>query len=114
YGITVPDRQLACVPAQSLESSSYLAAMAAAANFAWANRHAILHFLRGAFRTIFDKSTRLDLVYDVCHNIAKKERHRFAGETREVLVHRKGATRAYPAGMRELPLAYRHIGQPVI
>ena len=87
--------------------------MRAAANFAWANRQAILHFLRGSFRRIFGDDTRLDLIYDVCHNIAKRERHQVKGEARDVLVHRKGATRAFPAGHPELPAAYRAIGQPV-
>ncbi|MBV8847392.1 MAG: RtcB family protein, partial [Bryobacterales bacterium] len=79
YGISIPDRQLACVPIQSPEGQSYLAAMRAAANFAWANRQAILHFLRGAFRRIFGSETKLDLMYDVCHNIAKHERHEVDG-----------------------------------
>ena len=114
YAISVPDRQLACVPIDSPEGQSYLGAMAAAANYAWANRQAILHFLRAAMRTIFGKSCRVDLLYDVCHNIAKRERHIVDGVERDVLVHRKGATRAFPPGQRDLPLAYRHVGQPVI
>jgi tRNA-splicing ligase RtcB len=114
YGISVPDRQLACVPVQSPEGQAYLGGMAAAANYAWANRQAILHFLRSALRTIFGGSTRVDLVYDVCHNIAKRERHRVNGGEKEVLVHRKGATRAFPPGHRDLPPSYKHIGQPVI
>ena len=97
YGIEVPDRQLACVPIQSPEGQSYLGAMNASANFAWANRQGILHFLRGAFQKVFGDGARLDLLYDVCHNIAKRERHTLG----DVLVHRKGATRAFP-------------GQPVI
>ena len=101
YGLSVPDRQLACVPIDSPEGSSYLAAMNAAANYAWANRQGIMHFLRGAFRTVFGKATSLDLVYDVCHNIAKREKHEVDSVSRDVLVHRKGATRAFP-------------GQPVI
>jgi tRNA-splicing ligase RtcB (3'-phosphate/5'-hydroxy nucleic acid ligase) len=114
YDITLPDRQLACVPIQSEEGQAYLAAMRASANFAWANRQAILHFLRGAFRRIFGHHTRIDVVYDVCHNIAKRERHRLNDESVDVLVHRKGATRAYPAGHPELPEAYHGIGQPVL
>jgi tRNA-splicing ligase RtcB len=113
YGIALPDRQLACVPIQSPEGQSYLAAMRAAANFAWANRQAILHFLRGAFRRVFGPETRLELIYDVCHNIAKRERHTVNGEWKDVLVHRKGATRAFPAGHPELPGAYQNTGQPV-
>jgi len=113
YNIRLPDRQLACGPIESEEGRQYLAAMAAAANFAWANRQGILHFLRGAFRRIFSTDARLDLVYDVCHNIAKRERHDVGGCRREVLVHRKGATRAFPPGHREIPADYRIAGQPV-
>ncbi len=113
YDITLPDRQLACVPTQSPEGQDYLAAMRAAANFAWANRQAILHFLRGAFHRVFDAGVRLDLIYDVCHNIAKREKYEVEGVRRDVLVHRKGATRAFAAGEREIPHDYRHIGQPV-
>ncbi len=113
YGITLPDRQLACAPIQSPEGQSYLGAMAAAANFAWANRQGILHFLRGAFRRVFDSNVRLELIYDVCHNIAKQEDHIVDGKRRRVLVHRKGATRAFPPGHPELPDVYSGIGQPV-
>ncbi|HWQ53607.1 MAG TPA: RtcB family protein [Bryobacteraceae bacterium] len=113
YGITLPDRQLACAPIRSPEGQAYLGAMAAAANFAWANRQGILHFLRGAFRRVFGDSARLDLIYDVCHNIAKRERYEVDGRKREVLVHRKGATRAFAPGHREMPPEYREIGQPV-
>ena len=113
YNITLPDRQLACAPIRSPEGQAYLEAMAAAANFAWANRQAILHFLRGAFRHVFGGGARLDLIYDVCHNIAKRERYEVEGRRRDVLVHRKGATRAFPPGHREIPLEYRPIGQPV-
>ncbi len=112
YGITLPDRQLACGPIESEEGRQYLAAMRAAANFAWANRQAILHFLRGAFRRIF-AAAHLDLIYDVCHNIAKRERYEIDGRRRDVLVHRKGATRAFPPGHREIPADYRAVGQPV-
>ena len=86
--------------------------MCAAANFAWANRQGILHFLRGAFRRVFGEA-RLDLIYDVCHNIAKRERYEIEGRKRDVLVHRKGATRAFPPGHREIPADYRAVGQPV-
>jgi tRNA-splicing ligase RtcB (3'-phosphate/5'-hydroxy nucleic acid ligase) len=113
YGINLPDRQLACAPIQSDEGRSYLGAMAAAANFAWANRQGIMHFLRDAFRLVFDDSVRLDLIYDVCHNIAKQETYIVDGRKREVLVHRKGATRAFPPGHPEIPAIYREIGQPV-
>jgi tRNA-splicing ligase RtcB len=113
YNITLPDRQLACAPIRSPEGKSYLAAMAAAANFAWANRQAITHLLRAAFKRVFGAGERLDLVYDVCHNIAKRERYEVDGRRRDLLVHRKGATRAFAPGHRELPLEYRPIGQPV-
>jgi tRNA-splicing ligase RtcB len=86
--------------------------MAAAANFAWANRQGILHFLREAFHRVFGE-VRLELIYDVCHNIAKREAYEVDGRHRELLVHRKGATRAFPAGHREIPSDYRSIGQPV-
>ena len=103
HGIQLVDRQLACGPIRSEEGKQYLGAMCAAANFAWANRQGILHFLRGAFRRIFGDSARLDLIYDVCHNIAKRERYEIDGRKRDVLVHRKGATRAFPPGHREIP-----------
>jgi tRNA-splicing ligase RtcB (3'-phosphate/5'-hydroxy nucleic acid ligase) len=112
YGIHLPDRQLACGPIKSEEGRNYLAAMRAAANFAWANRQAILHFLRGAFRRIFS-DVQLDLIYDVCHNIAKQEQYELEGRWREVLVHRKGATRGFPPGNAEIPAPYRAVGQPV-
>jgi tRNA-splicing ligase RtcB len=114
YNLSVPDRQLACVPIASPEGESYLAAMNAAANYAWANRQGVLHFLRGAFHAVFGRSAQLDLLYDVCHNIAKREQHRFEGESREVLVHRKGATRAFPPAHSDVPSEYSRIGQPVI
>ncbi len=113
YNIRLPDRQLACAPIRSPEGRAYLGAMAAAANFAWANRQAIMHFLRGAVRRIFGDGVRLDLVYDVCHNIAKRERYEVEGRRRDVLVHRKGATRGFPPGHREMPPEYREIGQPI-
>jgi tRNA-splicing ligase RtcB (3'-phosphate/5'-hydroxy nucleic acid ligase) len=114
YEITLPDRQLACVPIHSPEGQSYLAAMRAAANFAWANRQTILHFLRQSFERVLGPDAQLEMVYDVCHNIAKREEHRLNGSPRTVLVHRKGATRAFPKGHPELPAAYRNIGQPVL
>jgi len=114
HQIEVPDRQLACVPIHSPEGRVYLGAMRAAANFAWANRQAIQHLLRGSFERIFGGGVHLELVYDVCYNIAKRERHRVEGAARDVLVHRKGATRAFPPGNRDLPQAYRETGQPVL
>jgi tRNA-splicing ligase RtcB len=114
YSIELPDRQLACVPMHSPEGRSYLAAMGAAANFAWANRQAISHFGRQAIQRVCGQETTIRVVYDVAHNIAKRERHKVNGEERDVLVHRKGATRAYPPGRPEIPPAYRSIGQPVL
>ena len=113
YGIHLPDRQLACGPIESEPGRTYLAAMRAAANFAWANRQAILHFLRGAFHRIFGSGVRLDLIYDICHNIAKQECYEVEGRSRKVLVHRKGATRGFAPGHSEIPASYRSVGQPV-
>jgi tRNA-splicing ligase RtcB len=111
YGIELPDRQLACAPASSPEGSAYLAAMAAAANFAWANRHAIAHRVRESIASVLGEHEARETrqIYDVAHNVAKVENH----GGRDVLVHRKGATRAFPAGSREIPAAYRDVGQPV-
>src|SRR5919106_564579 len=111
YGIELPDRQLACAPASSPEGRAYLAAMAAAANFAWANRQEIANAVRGAVTRVLGRAVgdRTRQVYDVAHNVAKRERY----DGRELLVHRKGATRAFPAGSAEIPTAYREIGQPV-
>jgi tRNA-splicing ligase RtcB (3'-phosphate/5'-hydroxy nucleic acid ligase) len=114
YGISLPDRQLACVPVHSKEGQEYLAAMRAAANFAWANRQGITHFTRGAFRRIFGQNHDLRVVYDVCHNIAKLESHPVGSRERLVMVHRKGATRAFAPGRPEVPAGYRKIGQPVL
>jgi tRNA-splicing ligase RtcB len=114
YEISLPDRQLACVPLRSQEAKDYIAAMAAAANFAWANRQAITHFTRSLFRRVFGEDARLRLVYDVSHNIAKRERHRVGESDRDVVVHRKGATRSFPAGSSEIPAAYKDAGQPVL
>jgi tRNA-splicing ligase RtcB len=96
YDIHIPDRQLACAPVQSPEGKRYLQAMAAAANFAWTNRQCISHAARGAFKRIFGPSVQMPLIYDVAHNIAKRETHVVDGKQRTVLVHRKGATRAFP------------------
>ena len=114
YKLELPDRQLACVPVNSPEGEAYLGAMRAAANFAWANRQGITHFTREAFKRLFGPKENLRMVYDVCHNIAKLEWHRVNGRDRRVLVHRKGATRAFPAGRPEIPEAYKDIGQPVL
>ena len=117
YGITVPDRQLACAPLDSEEGRAYLGAMRCAANYAWSNRQCLMHLARLTFERVFGRSWEslgLRLVYDVAHNIAKFERHRVNGGERMVCVHRKGATRSFPPGHPELPEAYRPIGQPVI
>ncbi len=113
YKIEIVDRQLACVPIQSPEGQSYLRAMAAAANFAFANRQMMTHWTREAFKKLFGKGS-LRLVYDVCHNIAKEETHNVNGQQKKVLVHRKGATRAYPKHRPELPKDYYEVGQPVL
>jgi Uncharacterized conserved protein len=114
YGISVPDRQLACVPLGSPEAHAYLTAMAAAANFAWANRQMIADAVRRTFATVFGPDHAMPLVYDLSHNMAKFERHRVDGREIDVCVHRKGATRAFPAGHPAIPEAYREIGQPVL
>lgn len=117
YGITVPDRQLACVPVDSPEGSRYLGAMEAAANFAWANRHVLAHAARLAFASAFGMSvdsTGMRLVYDVAHNLAKLETHEIAGRRARLCVHRKGATRAFGPGHPDLPADLRDIGQPVL
>jgi len=117
YGIELPDRQLACAPVTSPEGQRYLGAMRAAANFAWCNRQLLLQEARDSFAEVFGKPWQrlgLDLVYDIAHNIAKEETHEVDGEKVRVCVHRKGATRAFPPGHRELPDAYRSVGQPVI
>lgn len=114
YEISLPDRQLACVPLRSPEARDYLGAMAAAANFAWANRQAITHFTRAAFGRLFGDATHVRVVYDVAHNIAKRETHRVGDSERDVVVHRKGATRSFPAGSPEIPASYKTAGQPVL
>ena len=117
HGIEVPDRQLACVPVRSAEGEAYMGAMAAAANFAWANRHILGHEARSAFAAAFHMSvekTSMDLVYDVTHNLAKLEVHDVDGVERLLCVHRKGATRAYGPGHPDLPADLRAAGQPVL
>jgi tRNA-splicing ligase RtcB len=111
YSIDLPDRQLACAPASSTEGRAYLGAMAAAANFAWANRQEIANSVRAAIGRVLGKDAARSTaqVYDVAHNVAKIERH----GGREVCVHRKGATRAFPAGSDEIPEGFRAVGQPV-
>ncbi len=117
YGIRLPDRQLCCAPVESDEAQRYLAAMRAAANYAWANRQAIMHLVREAVGGVLGASAErlgLRLVYDVCHNIAKMETHETPAGRRRLCVHRKGATRAFPAGHPEVPETYRDVGQPVL
>ncbi len=117
YGIRLPDRQLCCAPLRSPEAREYLAAMACAANYAFANRQRMAHGVRQAFERVLGASPRehgLHSVYDVCHNIAKMETHVVEGKERAVCVHRKGATRAFPAGHPEVPERYRAVGQPVL
>jgi tRNA-splicing ligase RtcB len=117
YRIEVPDRQLCCAPIGSAEGRAYFAAMAAAANFAFANRQVMTHWVRESFAAglgVPVDRLGLSLVYDVCHNIAKFETFEIDGRRRRVCVHRKGATRAYPPGHVQTPAAYRHVGQPVL
>ena len=117
YDINLPDRELACVPNTSEEGESYRKAMFAALNFAWSNRQMLTHWTRKSFERVF-KSTESDLdmklVYDVAHNIAKVEKHKIDGKEKSVVVHRKGATRAFPPNREEIPLKYRDLGQPVL
>ena len=117
YEILLPDKQLACAPIKSAEGKRYLAAMAAAGNFAWANRQYITYWVRRSFEKVLRRSPEdmgMRLVYDVAHNMAKIEVHEFAGEVVDLCVHRKGATRAFPAGHPDLPERYRDVGQPVL
>lgn len=115
YKIKVPDREFACVPFNSPEGKRALAASGAAANYAWANRQMITHFVRKAWKSVLgEKGGKLTLLYDVAHNIIKKEKYRIDGKEVEVAVHRKGATRAFPPGHPEIPEKYKNVGQPVI
>lgn len=115
YKIRVPDREFACVPFDSPEGQRAFAASGAAANFAWANRQMIAYFIRQAFKSILgEKSSPLTLLYDVAHNIIKKEKYVIDGREVEVAVHRKGATRAFPPFSPEIPEQYKSVGQPVL
>jgi tRNA-splicing ligase RtcB len=117
YGLDLPDRELACAPLYSDEGRAYFGAMNCAINIAFLNRQLIMHRVREVFADHFKKSPRelgLRLVYDVCHNTAKLESHDVDGKTHRLLVHRKGATRAFGPGMRDIPDRYRAYGQPVI
>jgi tRNA-splicing ligase RtcB len=117
YNIKLPDRELACAPFDSPEAREYMSAMKAAANYAWANRQCIMHWVKESFMRIFNAGPDdigMSLIYDVAHNIAKVEEHIVNNKKRKLIVHRKGATRAFPPGHPELPGAYKHLGQPVI
>jgi tRNA-splicing ligase RtcB (3'-phosphate/5'-hydroxy nucleic acid ligase) len=118
YGIEIRDKELACAPFKSEEGQQYYKAMACAANMAFANRQVITHRIREVFSRVFEKTAEemeIKLVYDVAHNIAKLEKYTIDGEVKELLVHRKGATRAFgPARIEDLPEAYHQFGQPVI
>jgi tRNA-splicing ligase RtcB len=117
YGINLPDRQLACAPVKSPEGQAYLSAMACAANYAWTNRQCMAHWVREALMKTLGKSPRdigLEQIWDVAHNIAKIEEHTVEGKKMKLCVHRKGATRAFPAGHPDLPDVYQKTGQPVL
>ncbi len=117
YGIELPDRQLCCAPLGSPEGRRYLGAMSAAANYAFANRQVMTHWARESFAealAVGPAKVGLEVVYDVCHNIAKFESFEIDGQTRRLCVHRKGATRAYPPGHPQTPAPYRGVGQPVL
>lgn len=117
HGIYLPDRQLCCAPLNSDAGKRYLAAMKCGANFAFANRQVITHFVREAIEEEWRAAPRdhgLRVIYDVCHNIAKIETHWIDGKAVKACVHRKGATRAFPPGHPEVPEAYRDVGQPVL
>ena len=117
YGFHLVDRQLACLPLQSNAGKAYLSAMACGANFAWANRQLLMHGVRQAFASVFGRRARpkdMPLVYDVCHNIAKMEEYEVDGVLQQVCVHRKGATRAFPAHYPGVPEKYQAVGQPVL
>jgi tRNA-splicing ligase RtcB len=117
YKFELPDRQLCCAPVRSKEGQDYLAAMGAAANFAFANRQMIYHWVRETFESFFGQSAEklgFSLLYDVCHNMAKIEKHLVGNKTMQLCVHRKGATRAFAPGHEETPPIYRSVGQPVL
>ncbi|NWF75401.1 MAG: RtcB family protein [Nitrospirae bacterium] len=117
YKIALPDKELACAPYNTKEAQEYLSAMRAAANYAWANRQCIMHWTRETFLKVFGispKNLGMSLIYDVAHNIAKIEEHEVNGKNLKLIVHRKGATRAFPPQHPELPIIYRPIGQPVL
>ncbi|UXM85220.1 intein-containing RctB family protein [Methanococcus aeolicus] len=117
YNITLPDRQLACAPITSEEGQNYFKAMSCGANYAWTNRQLITHWIRESFEDIFKTSAEdleMNILYDVAHNIAKKENHTINGKMKKVVVHRKGATRAFGPNNEDIPAKYNTVGQPVI
>jgi tRNA-splicing ligase RtcB len=117
YQIELPDPQLCCAPVSSPEGEQYLEGMACAANFAFTNRQMITHWVRETFEQVFQKGPKdlkLDLIYDVCHNIAKIETHTVKGKKKKLCIHRKGATRAFPPNHPDIPSDYQSIGQPVL
>lgn len=117
YGISVPDRQLACAPVNSEEGKRYFGAMKCAANYAWNNRQCLMHLVRLTFEKVLGESWQnlgMSLIYDVAHNIAKLEKHKVDGKERLLCVHRKGATRAFGPDHPDIPQVYKNIGQPVI
>lgn len=114
WGYELPDRELVCAPFQSQEAQEYFGAMAAAANFAWANRHMIGHWVRKAWHDVVGPSARVTTVYDVSHNIGKVEKHHINGKMIDVVMHRKGATRSFGPGRPEVPSKYQGVGQPVL
>ncbi|PKP55466.1 MAG: hypothetical protein CVT89_08355 [Candidatus Altiarchaeales archaeon HGW-Altiarchaeales-2] len=113
YGINLPDWELVCAPLNSKEGNDYIKAMHCGVNYAFCNREMITAWIRETFENL-KFNIDLKLVYDVCHNIAKFEKHKVDGEEKLLCVHRKGATRAFAAGRSEIPESYRNVGQPVI
>ena len=117
YGLSLPDRELACAPVNSKEGKAYFGAMACAANYAWANRQCIMHWTREVFEKVLGRSPKdlgMDLIYDVAHNIAKFEDYEIEGRRTRLCIHRKGATRAFGPGHPQIPEEYKSIGQPVL
>ena len=117
YNLNLPDRELCSAPTTSPEGQAYLGAMSAAANYAWANRQTMMHWTRDAFSKVLKQSSEdleMHLIYDVAHNMGKIEEHEIEGKDTKVIVHRKGATRAFPPGHKETPSKYKEIGQPVL
>lgn len=114
YNISLPDRQLACMPFNSSEGQRFFKALSCACNFAWCNRQTITYYVRKAWSDVFGSKIKLPLLYDVAHNIAKVEEYEVEGNTEELCVHRKGATRAFPPGHSELPAHWQKTGQPVL